>query len=62
MSNLYVNIDGFLMCGPEDRSTSIVNALRVVWIDAEAMEFEILSLNDLKNICPGEIGSRNIEY
>ncbi len=51
LGNMFVDEDGFLMCGPEKRSTSMVDGIRCEWLDTETLELNLQMINDLGTVC-----------
>lgn len=55
-SRLYIDENGFLMCGELGKSTSIVNGLRFIPLnikDPAKFDYEIKFINDLGWLCGG---------
>tara|TARA_R100000951_G_scaffold37874_1_gene32225 strand:- start:770 stop:1006 length:237 start_codon:yes stop_codon:yes gene_type:complete len=56
LSKLYIDEDGYLMCGEPVRSTSMVEGLRLIPLnieDGKRFDYEIIFINDLKEPCRG---------
>lgn len=56
LSSLYIDEDGFLMCGDPIYSTSMVDGLRFIPININTprnFDYEILFINDLNWLCKG---------
>jgi len=56
LSKLYVDEDGFLMCGEPMRSTSMVEGLRLIPLNVDSprnFEYDIVFINDLGWLCNG---------
>lgn len=56
LSKLYIDEDGFLMCGEPGRSTSMVEGFLLVLLNLEnprEFDYEIICMNDLGNPCQG---------
>lgn len=51
VGGMYVDEDGFLMCGPEGRSTSMVEGLKCTWHNEDDLSLRIEPINDLGEIC-----------
>lgn len=55
-SSLYIDKDGFLMCGEPDRSTSIVEGFKFIPLninDPKNFDYELVFVNDLDWDCNG---------
>lgn len=56
LSKLYIDEDGFLMCGEPGRSTSMVESFKLLPINIDnprKFDYEIICMNDLGWPCQG---------
>jgi len=66
MAHLYIDENGFLMCGEPGRSTSVVEGLRICLFNIDhpnEFDYEVKFINDLRRLCNGyECRHCKIEY
>lgn len=55
LSTLYIDKDGFLMDGEPSKASSMVEGIRLLPVNFNNWDYELVFINDLDQICGGSV-------